>query len=429
MLTTVPPMQFLKQYYDKVAFGLGIVLCLVFWVKFLLSDGNIESLGPRPQSTAFVIDMRASDNNASLVHFETTNPHGLMPGDFIEIVGAVPESFNRKYLVQEILFPEEYEDVTVTRHDGTDLAGFFKEARGKLATNAELAKVKITVEVDGSAVTVSGDAIKSMNGSRMALFALDGNQTANDLGGQLSLVCYQRQHQDRITQSRQSWIAPITGDDNVSYDLFTPPRIFVVGGKLSPEPPKAPEVIKEKEAFGVKLIAFDNTPYRFNIRSWGADPLLYDQNIKRNVIVKVGQTYKQGKNWIMPTTEEDPDKIIKITDFEVESIRDPKSGGTRNVATLKVFDFGLRKEISMTNLAPTMAGQLIIKVSSTLPDTLGETKDLTESSSEFFLGGKEYRILKIDPANRNLLLEKLTDNPNDVREVQRLELTAPTPNP
>ena len=422
-------MRFLKENYDKIAFAVGLVLCVIFWILYFLSDATADIPETPTKSGAFVIELRASDSNASVVRVETRNPHGLMPGNFIELIGATPESFNKTYLVREILFPEQYEEVTVRRRDGTELSGYFLEARGKLALDSNLAKLKVTVEVDGSSVTVPGIELDNLTGSRIVLFALDANRTANEISGDLSLVCYQRRHQERITKPHRLWPTPVTGDDNVSYDLFTPPRIFVVDGKLSPEPPKPPEAIKVKEPFGLQLISFENVPYRFNIRSWGADPLLFDQNIKRNVIVKVGQSYKQGKNWIVPAIEEDPDKIIKILDFKVEAVTDQKSGGTRNVATLKIFDFALRREIALTNLGSTMAGQLNIKVSSTLPDAVGETKDLTEKSSVFFLGGKEYRILKIDAENRSLLLEKLTDNPDEERELHRLSLTAPPQNP
>ncbi|MFP6899418.1 MAG: hypothetical protein VCA36_00655, partial [Opitutales bacterium] len=233
-----------------------------------------------------------------------------MPGDSIEVIGAEPASFNKNYLVHEIPFPDEYDEITILRHDGTEVSGYFSESRGKLALNANPAKLKVEVVVDGSKVTVRGNEIDRMTGSRRLLFEPDSNTSIDDIYGDMTLGIYQRCHRERVDFPQTRWTPPPSGDDNVSYDLFTPPRIFVVDGKLSPEPPKAPQAVKEKEPFGVQVLSFEEVPYRFNIRSWGADPLLHDQRIERNVVVKVGQAYKQGKNRIVPTAEEDSAKII-----------------------------------------------------------------------------------------------------------------------
>ena len=149
-------MRFLKENYDKIAFALGLVLCVIFWILYFLSDATADIPETPTKSGAFVIELRASDSNASIVRVETRNPHGLMPGNFVELIGATPETFNKTYLVREILFPEQYEEVTVRRRDGTELSGYFLEARGKLALDSNLAKLKVTVEVDGSSVTVPG---------------------------------------------------------------------------------------------------------------------------------------------------------------------------------------------------------------------------------------------------------------------------------
>ncbi|MFP6901100.1 MAG: hypothetical protein VCA36_09155, partial [Opitutales bacterium] len=171
-----------------------------------------------------------------------------------------------------------------------------------------------------------------------------------------------------------------------------------------------------------QVLSFEEVPYRFNIRSWGnlkqisdsvfgADPLLFDENTRRSTPMKIGECYKQDQKLrIIKVAEEDSAKIIKILDFKVVAQTDPKKGGTRYVATLKLFDYLLAREVIMTNMGPSTAGQFTFKVGSTLPDAASETRDLTEKTTEFEIGGREYRILKIDPASRTFLLQKLTGN-------------------
>ena len=427
----LPIMRFLKEHYEIFSLGLAVVLLLAFGLFYGLAEFGAERPAISTTPEPFVASLRTSDLNSSMAEIETRNPHGLMPGDWIELSGADSESFNKSYLVSEIVFPEEYAEITVHRLDGPDMTGYFRKAQGKLALGADQGKLKLTIEVDGSAITIGGKDIDRVTGSRVARFALDDNSSADEVHGDFTLVVYQRLNRVQRIKKSEPWTAPPIGDDNVSYDLFTPPQIFLVNGKLSPKPPKPPESEKEKEPFGVQLTSFKNKPYRFNFRSWTeTDAQLFDERIKRSTIVQIGKCYKRGLREtgykMEETTEEDTEKTIKVTGFNVRFVKNPKTGGTRPVATLTLFDFPLRRAITIINRVPSMAGQLVIEVASTLPDTINETQSLTETTTEFFLGGKEYRVLKIDPSNHSLLLEKLTDNPEkNERELLRLPVSSP----
>jgi len=436
----LPTQHFLKGHYEKLGLGLAGLTLAGFGLFYGLADFGVETPSISTTPEPFLITLRTSDSNTSMAEIETRNPHGLMPGDQIKLSGVVPASFNKSFLVEEIVFPEGQEEITVFRRDGTELTGYFREAQGKLALGATRAKLKLTIDVDGSEITIKGEDVNSIIGPRFARFALDDNSSADEAHGTFRLVVFQRQYREQLVKKPEPWIPPAIGDGNVSYDLFTPPRIFMVDGKLSPEPPKPPEAVKAKELFGVRLISFESKPYRYNIKSWSAtDPQLYDGQYKRNSLVQVGKCYKNGVRQtgyrIKLTTEDDPEKAIKIIDFKVKMVERkidspdggaPRTAGIRPVAILKIFDYTLQREITMTNEAPSTAGQLAITLTSTLPETTGETKNLTEASTGFFLGDREYRVLKIDQSTQSLLLEKLTDNPED-NEKELLRLPDSTP--
>jgi hypothetical protein len=441
-------MQFLKEHYEKIALGFSVALLSVFVAMYFLADSTVKQSSIVAITTEqFLISLRTLDSNATRAQFETRNPHGLMPGDKIEFGGDGASLDTESYLVTEVLPPDDYQETMIIRRDGMEVTGFFRAIQGRVLLGS--ARFNITLEVDGSDVTISGDEIARIVGSRKANFRSLTNSSLANLSEDSSLVVYQRRHIDRVFSQAPPWGPPVIGEDNVSYDLFTPPKIFFKEGKLTTEAPKGDEVMKPKVPFGIQLLSFERVPYRFYVTGWvnPEDPspnlvLKRAQGRDINTNVKIGQFYKKGTREqgfkMQPTTESDTEKTIKVIDFKISSFQ-VENGGTRDMGILKLLDYALGAsprevviEVVPTlgkNQKPVSAGELTIKVSSTLPETVGENHTLTENSTgeKFLIGGAEYHVLKIDPSIQSLLLEKRSSNSEE--SDQQLLRMAPSPSP
>ncbi|MFP6854813.1 MAG: hypothetical protein VB980_03450, partial [Opitutales bacterium] len=229
-------MQFLKEHYEKIALGFSVALLSVFVAMYFLADSTVKQSSIVAITTEqFLISLRTLDSNATRAQFETRNPHGLMPGDKIEFGGDGASLDTESYLVTEVLPPDDYQETMIIRRDGMEVTGFFRAIQGKVLLGS--ARFNITLEVDGSDVTISGDEIARIVGSRKANFRSLTNSSLANLSEDSSLVVYQRRHIDRVFSQAPPWGPPVIGEDNVSYDLFTPPKIFFKEGKLTTEAP------------------------------------------------------------------------------------------------------------------------------------------------------------------------------------------------
>ena len=473
-------MSFLQAHYDKLALAFAMVALLAFWFMGDLfptsenssnnnqstSSSSVANAPATQRAASFIVDISdwekelrttirdkydSNDNdqleeneeegisaedraemddagfysdvhyNVPLVEIETRNPHGLMPGDRIELVENIddPDEHGNGYLVKEIVLPDEYERISIKQLNGKMIEGDFVKSNGPFILGAKLEELALTIEVDGSQMKIPGNDVQHLNGSRRFRVIVDQNASIEHDPGSVSLITYQKRHYEESEKADVVWDNP--SKSTPPYDLFTPPRIYMIKGRLLAKLPKRPEVVKPKEPFGLQLVAFKKKPYHFNLKSWGADPLLFDERTKRNQIVKVNLCYKQGKHQLEETTEQDAGKVIKILSFKEDLQKDPKTGGTRRMGTLSLLDYNLKRKVTITNLEPSNAGQFSVEIRSTL---LGEeTKEFSDIAAGFLfhLGGKEYRILEIDPDNRVLKVEKISNNPEDT-ERQTLRL-------
>ena len=138
-------MGFLKENYEKIVLGIAALLFGVFWALYFIADHEEADKSISTSPAPFLAYLSSSDSNASIAEIETRNPHGLMPGDFIELSGGEPEAFNKSYQVMEIPFPEAQEEITIRRRDGTVVTGYFIQSKGKLALGANPAKLKVNI--------------------------------------------------------------------------------------------------------------------------------------------------------------------------------------------------------------------------------------------------------------------------------------------
>ena len=125
------------------------------------------------------------------------------------------------------------------------------------------------------------------------------------------------------------------------YDTFTPPVIYLIGGRLTTKLPEEPVAEAEKEPFGLLLTDFSQRPYPHMLKRWiGETPYFEDLNTPmapnsdRNVFnrLEVGKTYrpnterKPGQPSLIECEKTHPDAKITIEYFIAQQLP-TKSGG------------------------------------------------------------------------------------------------------
>ena len=85
---TKSPMGFLKENYEKVVLGIAALLFGFFLALYFFADHDEAPASISTSPAPFLVYLSSSDLNASMAEIKTRNPHGLMPGDFIELSGV-----------------------------------------------------------------------------------------------------------------------------------------------------------------------------------------------------------------------------------------------------------------------------------------------------------------------------------------------------
>ena len=121
---------------------------------------------------------------------------------------------------------------------------------------------------------------------------------------------------------------------------------------------------------------------------------------------------------LIATTEDDENKLIKVTYFVVQQIRDAKGGGVRRVGRAMVQDYklgGKPFEIN-SDMQEVFAGENEIRMSFRL-DGASEPIILFDKDVGKVLefGSRKYLIKEINSDEKSLLIEKRGPEPNDLR--------------
>ena len=400
-------------------------------VSFLSDDGDGERLSP-------VASGLMLSQESGTIMMETKIPHGLMPGDIVVISGALPEFFNGNFTVKTILLPESNSEARLLLSDGNTIAGRLKqsgalELGGKWHTQTSSLSIQTAEGVRDIRIA----ELEQFWGS--TTFTMTAKSSGDEKAeGDFSLIAYQ----DRGGSARQiestgggKWVdvsSAKKGDP--TYDLFTPPVLYVVNGRLETSLPEAAKTVKPPEVFGLRLAAFEKVPYRFRIRSWiGETPYLEDlrrefplgsgrfvrNRLELRVPYKENPNYKPGFPSLIPTNVEDTNKMIMVNYFAVQQVRDPRTGGVRSVGRAMVKDFRLLVKPFEINsfMEETHAGQYRISVASTLKEFSGEKFTFEENATgtQFHLGQRDYKILEIDSIKSRVHLEKQALDPPELQ--------------
>ena len=400
-------------------------------VSFLSDDSDGERV------SLVTSGLMLSQESGTII-LETKTPHGLMPGDIVVINGATPEFFNGNFTVETILLPESNSEARLLLSDGNSISGWFKQS-GSLELDrkwrSQSGSLSFRTDEGDQEVRIAG--LEQLWGS--TTFTMATNSSSDEEAeGDIGLIAYQvRGGSIRQIESTSGgkWVdatSPKKGDP--IYDLFTPPVLYVVNGRLETSLPEAAIIAKPPEAFGLRLAAFEKVPYRFRIRSWiGETPYLEDlrrefpagsgrfvrNRLELRVPYKENPNYKPGSPSLIPTNVEDTNKMVMVNYFAVQQVRDPRTGGVRSVGRAMVKDFRLSVKPFEINsfMEETYAGQYQISVESTLKDFVGEKFTFEENAtgSQFHLGQRDYKILEIDLIKSQVNLEKQAIDPPELQ--------------
>ena len=369
---------------------------------------------------------------------ETKIPHGLMPGDIVVINGATPEFFNGNFTVKTILLPESNSKVTLLLSDDNTLSGRFKQSGSpELDRKWHSQSGSLSIRTDEGEREIRIAELEQFWGSTSFTMATKSSSD-EEAEGDFSLIAYQsRGGSMRLMESTRGgkWVnvsSPNKGDP--TYDLFTPPVLYVVNGRLETSLPEAAKTEKPPEIFGLRLVAFEKVPYRFRIRSWiGEIPYLEDlqhefppssgrfvrNRLELRVPYKENPNYKPGDTTLIKTIADDPDKIVMVDAFVVQQVRDPKTGGIRSVGRVLIKDFRLLGKPFEINsfMDETHAGEYRITVKSTSNDNNTEkfTFDQNSKGTSFRLAMRDYKILEIDFVKFRVHLEKQALDPPELQ--------------
>ena len=232
---------------------------------------------------------------------------------------------------------------------------------------------------------------------------------------------------------RVRWTKPAEESDDSIYDLFTPPIIYLVNGNLTTKlPDKIVQTTEKIEDFGLILEGIEKKPYRFKMSGWiGKVPIFDDQatdvvqrrqnrriRMEKGVPYRENVTGKPGTPSLVPTTAEDANKLLMIKYFEVQQIKDEKTGGVRPVGRALVEDYKLGgKPFEINSLmAEVFAGENEIRMSFRL-DGASELIILSDKDVGKVLefDSRKYLIKEIDLNGKSLLIEKRGPELNDLR--------------
>ena len=409
------------------------MLCVTTLALFsLLGDKHRETKSFRGQSGATL------SQESKTITLETKTPHGLMPGELVIIEGAEPDFFNGNFTVESILLPEGYADISLSLSGGKTILGKLKQSGAKeLNREWRFSTGILSVRTQEEDQDVRIAELEQLWGSTMLTITSD-NDNEEESEGDFALVTYQKRGD--IAEKSESarggkWVeASSPKEGEPSYDLFTPPVLNVVNGRLETSLPEEAKPQKPPEEFGLRLVAFEKVPYRFRIRSWiGETPYLEDlrhefppgsgryvrNRLQVRVPYKENHNYKPGRPSLLPTKADDADKMISVDAFAVQQVRDPKTGGIRSVGRALIKDFRLPVKPFEINsfMDETHAGQYSIVVESTSKGNSSEkfTFEQNAKGTSFPLALRDYKILEIDLVKFRVHLEKQALDPPELQ--------------
>ena len=410
----------IKDNYDKfLILTLALVLVFLFLNSFL--GNSYESTEKTSVKNYSNYEINIKNGLGELI---LHNPHRLMPGQaitFMEENGSGAQEFE----ISNTVFRRKAE-VIIRLTNGKKLKGRLNNQSDlRLGTDWKSIRQPLTISYNNQNQNISLSEVYDIESDQKVLFEASKGLDFNDL----HLSIYQSKDISSLyteLPERSKWKTVQFESNETTYDLFTPPTIYLVDGRLTTNIQNefvTPQ--KSKEQFGMELIEFSNEPYPFRLVSWiGETPYFEDMQTRQspnsqsnvrnklqvNVPYKRAVNRRGGQPTLIPTTDDDEDKLIMIEKFVVQQYRDEKTGGMKIIGRALVKDFKLGgKSFEINNqMQEVFAGNVKIVVRMTI-DSLKD-KIFTFSTSDvgisFDFGDRVYSVVEIDEVQKNLIVNK-----------------------
>tara|TARA_B100001093_G_scaffold512302_1_gene581908 strand:- start:4124 stop:5413 length:1290 start_codon:yes stop_codon:yes gene_type:complete len=410
----------LKDHYEKLILAVLVILLGYFALSRIFSgpDHIPEKLNAA-LSLPYELDIAQG-----MAELTFKNIHSLMPGQEISVIednGSVKEKIRiegiilrRKAFVQIFLTNGEMVEGRLSSQEDLRIGEDWKKLRQPL-----------TVGIGRSNQNFSFAEIRFIRSDHKVVFTSPPQYELEDFG----LSFYQSKQTENLDveiHDRIKWEQSNLEDNETIYDLFTPPVIYLVDGKLSTSQPQDPiAATEEEEPFGMELIRFSNEPYPYRLVSWiGETPYFEDTLVKNSPTsennvrnrMEVGIPYKKlldrkaGQPSLIKTTEEDNNKQLTVEKFVVQQYRDERIGGLQTIGRALVRDHKLGGDAFEINnkMTEVFAGNIKIEVRMTIEELEGKTFSFTtqDEGISFDFGDRVYSVLKIDPVAKNILVLK-----------------------
>lgn len=429
-------MKFVSLHYEKlILIGTSFVLIVVGLINFFSSteQNNKESFLKSP---SFTIDS-FGDQEVLIMLKETQ----LLPGNIIKLYNLEEDNDFISFEVKKVIFSKRSK-VSITLNKGKLLKGRLLNPTSTILSEGwQKIRTPISFETNEGTKSLSYKEIEFIRGNQKIIL----DRPIGDINPNNYLISvYQSKaafivDSNRTTKSR--WTNSI-GDENSSiYDLFTPPIIYLVDGKLTTSLPEAPTEKEKEEDFGLKLTIFNKEEYRLKLASWiGKTPYFEDlekkvsensqNNVKNRLEVRIpykeNESYRPGLPSFVKTTLDDENKFLMVDFFTVQQIKDPKTGGVKPVGRALVKDFrndGKSFEINSL-MQKVYSGKFQIMVRFNINGLPVEDVKISESDigKVFTFGKRNYQVLSIDIENKSLEVEKKISGGNEsTKQTLRLE--------
>lgn len=411
------------------------MLIVVGLINFFSSteQNNKESFLKSP---SFTIDS-FGDQEVLIMLKETQ----LLPGNIIKLYNLEEDNDFISFEVKKVIFSKRSK-VSITLNKGKLLKGRLLNPTSTILSEGwQKIRTPISFETNEGTKSLSYKEIEFIRGNQKIIL----DRPIGDINPNNYLISvYQSKaafivDSNRTTKSR--WTNSI-GDENSSiYDLFTPPIIYLVDGKLTTSLPEAPTEKEKEEDFGLKLTIFNKEEYRLKLASWiGKTPYFEDlekkvsensqNNVKNRLEVRIpykeNESYRPGLPSFVKTTLDDENKFLMVDFFTVQQIKDPKTGGVKPVGRALVKDFrndGKSFEINSL-MQKVYSGKFQIMVRFNINGLPVEDVKISESDigKVFTFGKRNYQVLSIDIENKSLEVEKKISGGNEsTKQTLRLE--------
>jgi hypothetical protein len=424
---------FLNSSYDKLFFLITIIfLILVTCYTFLISEESVELT-----STNFDIKdnwIRSPDG----YYYESDIPMSLMPGNKISFFVNQDNDNNLTHANIVRIDFKRRSSLVVHLKDGTQFDATVKSKEG-LTLNLNWSKSNQLILLD------DGNKIRSIPSRNIVRIVGKPKyfiEKDADLRKLIKFPVSFFQHKPKksyteFTPKITPW-SQLNRDSNESiYDLFTPPLIYIIDGKLTTTLPEA-EIEEEKEKFGATLLNFVKKPYRFRLSSWiGNNPYLEDtyltqklgipvrKRLEVNRSYKLVESVKRGQSSLVVVDSNSSEKLITLKYFAVQQVPQ-KTGGVKPVGRALVIDHSVKEEPFELNsiMKEVDLGQFEVTLSLELDDKEKLSVSLNEKDEgrEIEYYGRKFKILKWDTSRKSLVISKQIGLSPEIEEV---ELFAP----